>query len=188
MKYFIALLLAFGAFFGSNQLTASEFGAFFGSSPLASEFGKYLMYSWSGDEEYLYLDINLSNELEFPDTYTTMRTKNGRGLECEIVCKPMPGSIVVSSKGNEIKEIKLTVVLNNTYDHSKVDCKIIEKFSYERVNDKGHLLSSITEFKTECMLYNPSIDLTQNPVFSITDGLNEGTISFKNSFPYSQLQ
>lgn len=176
MKYFVALLLAFSVFLGSNQL-------------LASEIEQHLTYFWSGNEEDLYLNINLSNEIEFPGNYTTFKTKNGQGQGCEIICKPAQIGTVFSSKGHELNEIKLTVILNNVDNPNKVAYTTITKSSYKGVNEEGLLVSTTSESKREGILNNPAIDLTQNPVFfPINDGLHEGVISFKNSFPYSNIQ
>lgn len=175
MKYFIALLLAFSAFLGSNRLLAAEI--------------EHLTYSWSGNEEELYLNISLLDEVELPGNYTTFKTKNGQGQGCEIICKPAQEGTVFSSKGQKLNEIKLTVVLNNVDNPNKVAYTTITKSSYVGINEKGLLVSTTSESKREGVLNNPAIDLTQDPVFfTINDGLHEGVISFKNSFPYSNIQ
>ncbi len=174
MKYFVALFLTISACFGSNQLVASEIA-------------QYLTYFWSGNEEDLYLNIDLVNELEFSNNYSVMKTKNGQG--CEVVCKPIFDSAILSSEGYELQEIKFTVMLNNIDNPNKVSSTIITETSYKGVNDKGLLLSTISESKKESVINNPAIDLTQEPdFFIISDNPNEGVISFKNSFPYSQIQ
>lgn len=174
MKHFAALLLAFNAFFGFNQLVAST-----------DE--KHLTYFWDGDEEELYLNINLANGLEFLNEYTTLKTKNGQG--CEIVCKPNLAGTVFSSKGHELQEIIFAVVLSNIDNPNKVSYKITTKSFYKGTNEEGHLVSITSESVDTCVLKNPAIDLNQRPVFFTCDNsLNEGVISFMNSFPYSQIQ
>lgn len=176
MKYFTALLLAFTALFGSNQLAASDLT-------------KQLTYSWSGNEEDLYLDITLSKELEFADSYTIFNTKNGQGQGCRIVCKPMQGITISSSEGYELQEIRFTVILNNVSNPNRVAYTTITSGSYEGINEKGLLVTTTSESKREGLLNNPAIDLSEEPsFFTISDELHEGVIFFKNSFPYSQMQ
>ncbi len=175
MKYLSVFLFALHAFFGFKDLSASE--------PL-----DYLTYSWNGNEEDLYLNIKIENRLEFSDQYTTIKTKNGQGIGCEIVCKPVLGSPILSSEGHELQEIKFTVILNNIHNPNQVFSTITKKTFYKGVNEKGQPVSKTSESKKESTLNNPAIDFTQRPVFStINDSSNEGVISFKNSFPYSQI-
>ena len=176
MKYFIALILAFSTFCGLNSLAASD----------ANE---HITYTWSGNEEELYLNINLSQDLPFGYEFTTMITKNGKGQGCEVVCNPVQEGVIFSEKGYELQEIQFTVLVNNIENPNKVAYTTITKSSYKGVNEKGNLVSTTLESKSEGVLNNPAVDLSEDPVFFIVNNnLREGVVSFRNSFPYSQIQ
>ena len=176
MKYFIALILAFSTFCGFNSLAASEAA-------------KHVTYTWSGNEEDLYLNINLSQDLAFEYEFTIMTTKNGKGQGCEVVCNPVQEGVIFSEKGYELQEIQFTVMLNNIENPNKVAYTTITKSSYKGIDDKGHLVSTTSESKSEGVLNNPAVDLSEEPVFFIVnEDLREGVVSFRNSFPYSQIQ
>jgi hypothetical protein len=176
MKYFIALILAFSTFCGFNSLAASEAA-------------KHVTYTWSGNEEDLYLNINLSKDLAFEYEFTTTTTKNGKGQGCEVVCKPVQEGVIFSEKGYELQEIQFTVLVNNIENPNKVPYTTITKSSYKGVNEDGNLVSTTLEYKSQGVLNNPAVDLSEDPVFFIVnDNLREGVVSFRNSFPYSQIR
>ncbi len=168
MKYLVALFLTVSAFFGSNYLIAAEVAN--------------LTYFWTGDEVELDLNINLSKELEFADTYRIMKTQDGQGLACEVICKPISGSSVFSSEGYELQEIEFTVIVHNVDDPNEVAYATITKSSFKGVNEKGLLVSQTSKSQRSGVLNTHAIDLNQEPVFfTIDEGGHEGVISFKNS-------
>lgn len=176
MKYFLAMLLTFCIFASNNQLQASEFD-------------KLLTYSWGVSEEELYLDIQLSDDLEFADDYSTFATIDDNGQGCEIICKPIYEGAVTSSKGEKLSKIILTVVLSNVSNPNKVSFLITKKCCYSGVDIIGREMSIVTQTKREGMLNTPAIDLTVRPnFFSVDDETQNATISFTNSFPYSDLE
>ena len=173
MKYLVALFLAISAFM---------------TCPLsASEFDNYLNSQWTGNKENLYLNITLSEDMEFPRNYRTLKVNNGLG--CEIICKPTEENSVFLTEGEKLNEIKLIVVLNNMESPKEVAYTMIVQSSYEKVNEEGILVSSTFYSKKTGVIANPAINLNQAPrFFIIEDNWHQGVISFKNSFPYSNLE
>ncbi len=142
---------------------------------------------WSGDEEELYLNINISNELQFEGTYTTMKMKNGQG--CEIAFTPLEGHNIISPKGHQLQKITLLAeVYNNPNNLNEVNFKITSKSFYKGTDNTGKAISVTEQLSRSGILKNPAIDLTQAPVFfTLAEELNTGVISFKNAFLYSSM-
>lgn len=162
MKFFTTLLLTFATFFGCVQ---------------AAEETEHLSFYWSGDEDDLDLYVTVKDGLEFPDEYITVNFNNGAG--CEMIFKPVPGIVVLSEEGDELKMVELKVHLFNTNKSNRVTCKIFIINSY-----KGVLTQTTTEISFEVELHTPSIDITKPAKFYLVeDSLNERVISFKNLFP-----
>lgn len=172
MIFFTKVLLVLSSlFFGLNHLVAST----------ANDNKQYLTHFWGGDDEEVYLAINLSEELEFSDTYSTFEIENGQG--CEITCKPIQANSIFSSDGHELKEIKLNILLKNTDRPDEVAFTRIIKTSYKDIiNQDGGRVSKSSQSKREGVLENPPIDLTEDPFFVVNpDDLHEGMIVFKNA-------
>ena len=162
MKFFTILLLTFAIFFGCVN---------------AAEETEHLSFYWSGDEDDLDLYVTIKDGLEIPDEYTTTNFHNGAG--CEIFFKPIPGVVVLSTDGDELKYVNLKVQLFNTDKPNRVTCKILITNCY-----KGLSTHKTTEISVEVLLHTPSIDATQSAEFYyVEDSLNERVISFKNLFP-----
>jgi|GEM_PF-2093360 len=170
MKFFTLLFLTFSALLGST-LSALE----------DDNIEEYLTYFWSGNEENLYLNINLSKELEFADNYFTLTTEDERGQGCEVICKPILKGTVFSSEGYELQKIKFTVMLNNLDNPNTVSSTMLTKIFYKELKEKRRRASTTSESQSETILYHPAIDLTQEPLFfTISEEGYEGVISFKN--------
>ncbi len=172
MKLATIFLLALGTFFGFNDLSAST----------TNELEKHVTFYWDGNEEELYFNIDLSTELEFPSKYNQVTFTNGQG--CEFICKPLQNTTILSSDGNKLEEIIVSINITNQNNPNKIDYTAVFKSLY-----KGNKTSSIITDTYEGVLKNPSVDLTQEPVFFLNDdGLKKGVVSFKNAFPYSQIK
>jgi hypothetical protein len=146
----------------------------------------HLNYFWSGDEEHLYFNINLANDLQFKACYYTMSIENGQC--CEITFYPLEGISILSSEGYSLQKICMIVEVKNGYEPNVVMYRVILKSSYLNENEEGNHTEFTQQFVRKGTVKNPIIDLTQDPLFfTINDKLNHGIISFKNSFPYSNM-
>lgn len=145
-----------------------------------------LEYFWSGDDEELYLNINLSEGLQFSGTYQTIAMTQGQG--CEVTFSPIEGTQIFSDDGDLLQNLTLIVELLNQENPNEVYYSVIWQYNYQGINEKGVEVTGKKQFKREGVLVNPAVDLSQDPIFFlIRDELNHGVISFKNSFPYSNI-
>jgi hypothetical protein len=143
-------------------------------------------YFWSGDDEDLCFNINLAKGLQFNKRYYVIEMNNGQG--CELTFYPLEGSSVLSSKGYFLQKASLIVEVKNGDEPNQVLFRIISKSSYSGMDEEGKYVTVTDQFMRKGSVKNPSLDLTHNPsFFTINEALNQGMISFKNSFPYSNM-
>jgi hypothetical protein len=172
VRYFWVLLLAISAIFRSEALLAS--------TQSDDEIARYFEYYWDGDDKELNFNINISNELQFHDTYKILTKEDAQG--CEIVCQPIQGQPVFSEEGYELQKIQLLVGVINTTIPNTVRYVIQLKSFYEGTNDKGECVAQINQFEREGEIENLPIDLNQHPeFFTYTNHENEGVITFKSA-------
>ena len=148
--------------------------------------GGDLVHSWEGDEESVYLSLTLLKELRF-SRYAYLRGADHQGVKIE--CHPREAAVFTSDEGYALEKILLTVIAENTDHPSQLAYTITRQDSYNGINQQGHQVSRIVHSVQEGMLRNPPIDLNQEVEFFLIDGegLDEGVVLFRNSFPYSQI-
>lgn len=159
--------------------------AIFASNGHIEKQSKHLEYYWSGNDQDLYLNIDLFPGLVFGEKYHTINRENDQ--ECEVFCKPIEGQVVLSSEGHQLQEISIIVQVMNTNNPNEVNFKITIKSFYEGVNKEGQEISVKRQWTREGRLNNPSLDVTQTPeFFTINDEGNKGVVNFKTLLPYKK--
>lgn len=145
----------------------------------------YFDHSWSGSEENFYYNINLLKDLQFDGHYNTLKSENGRIYEMTFY--PLEGHSITSSEGYLLQKIIFVVEVKNCEDPNYVFYSTHSKIFY-KAHNHGYSLSITSEFSRSAAAFNPSIDFTQEPmVVTSNDESNQVVISFKNSFPSSNL-
>lgn len=142
-----------------------------------------LEYLWTGNDDELFLNINVTEPLDFAEYYSVWSNSIGQG--CEIYLLPKNRDGVLLSDGTQIRQITLNVDVFESEDPTVVDY-IIESLTELTLAD------GTTEWHRstyESSLRNPAIDLDVDPTFFIyVDAPGEGVIAFQNLFPYSLLE
>ena len=94
--------------FNSNQAFANQ------NDQVQGEFN-ISNYSWSHNDEYLFLDIELTDHLYFADIYRTSHSLNS--VACEITIYPKKDAIVLSQKGELLHKTTITIQLEKTLNN-----------------------------------------------------------------------
>lgn len=140
--------------------------------------------NWTGDDDYLYFNLDLNPELEFLDKYTIFEFKNGQG--CTLYTR-LKDNANLKFNGKKVISYYIDVEACNNQDNKSLACKIIHNFETESQED-GRLIKTTHTISQSTRIKNPSLDLSFEPVFSVAeDDDNNGRIVFKNSYPYSKL-
>ena len=176
MKIVTCFLLAWSILCGANEsVSQSEF----------DQLSNYITDVWEGDEEDIWLRIKIGKGLELIDEYSTNQTGNGQNVELQL--KPVLPESVFFITGDEIEEIRLTVMLNNTDRSSWLDYEKKMEFISTKMNTKGEKIRLYDTYKFTGSLKNPRLDLRSEPsLFSINDENDEFVIVFKNLLPPSK--
>lgn len=166
MKYFISYIAVLATFLGHGELLGFE-----------DTFGTHLTHYWSAYENELHMNVSLTEEMIFSESYKRIHLKDG--FCCEIVCKPQDHVTLLSEEGFQLQEIRFSVELKNADTLDQVICTVVRKSFYNGVNSNGKNISRIAEYTEEMTLYTTPIDLTQPPRFYIiNNNWHEGFISF----------
>jgi hypothetical protein len=176
------ILLISALVLSSFNLTSSGYSVESSSKNEVLEPENFYKYSWAGDENNLYFDIELIEEFEFNSNYERLTTKNGQGAE--IVCLPKKNHEVFSPSGEKIESMKIFVLVTNLENQKSVSCELKTKFEYVDRNTSTHFFQ---ETKSKFNVKNPSLNLQFNPIFVLTADTKKAYVHFKNSFPFSQM-
>lgn len=150
----------------------------------AKETAIFLKSDWTGDEDYLFLNIDLNSHLKFPQKYTTTVFKNGLG--CQLKTSINKDSDL-TFRGKKVTAYELKVDLLNGKDEKTVFCDLIHVIQTTHEENDKTLTSTFT-ITESTRIKNPSLDLGERPEFITADDDEQyGRIIFKNSFPYSKL-
>lgn len=150
----------------------------------AKETAVFLKSDWTGDEDYLYLNIDLNANLEFPQKYTTTVYKDGLG--CQLKTSLNKDSNL-TFRGKNVTAYELKVDLINGKDNKSVFCDLIHVIQTTHEENDKTLTSTFT-ITESTRIKNPCLDLSERPEFITADDDDQyGRIIFKNSFPYSKL-
>ena len=134
---------------------------------------KFFTYSWRGDEEYLYLVLNIKN-FKFSSTYSTGSNQNE--ALCEITCQPITKS--------EIEELRFTIVVSNEMAKDKVMCELCcEALPSEQTTSR----ETYTTIE-RVTLKNPAIKVDKKATVTIYEKDGKAVVAFKNAFPYSKIK
>lgn len=138
---------------------------------------KFYKSSWTGNEDYLFFNIDLLEELEFQTGYDILTKKGGQGVE--IILTPKEGHELFLPNGKKIQKVLVVILCEENGTSNSVFYSHETTFIYDSGNYK---------VKTESNISNPPLDLKNNPKFCLTKDSKKGFVEFKNSFPYSQMQ
>lgn len=176
---FLSLIISIPFFALDTQISTSQ-----GSKIQPFDFSKFIKLDWTGDEDFLYLNMTCHPHLIFPEKYRSTVYENG--CSCHIQTNIADQSSLTYND-QKVISYELTVHLINNTNNKMVSHRTIHTIqTHENTNgvNKTHtytitLSNNIT---------NPSLDLTFKPQFSraIENNLL-GRMIFKNSFPFSQL-
>lgn len=131
--------------------------------------------SWDWNNDYLFLDIELDEGLEFSTTYSTITFLNG-DPGAEIRCLPLPGSSY-TKEGYPLKNVIITVMFSRDERNHLVDYEILEEFIYQKA---GWFLNSTksSTIRITGNFTNTDLDLSIEPEFVIKSQ-KKGYIRFK---------
>lgn len=138
-------------------------------------------WSWIGNEYDLFLKIDLNDGLAFDPIYTVH--SNEKGQTCELSLKPLPGQSFQIKDGYQLKNIQLSVTVENTDYSREVFYKVKAASSYWKLNSEGKRQSYVIDYLYEDYLLNSTIDVTEEPLFySFVEKEDSGVIRFINLF------
>ncbi len=178
MKYISLAIITLLNFFHPQTLNATEEPVF--------EIDQYLNYEFTGTDDCLEFAINLSNDLQFERNYLTYNLPNGQG--CEITCLPTE-EYQTNHSNSHIEKIKLIVHATNPENPNRVEFTIITKTNLIEQNEANQAVTKTITVTSKTSIHNPNILLTNPPKFFFRKEKPElGSISYKNSFPYSQIK
>lgn len=150
----------------------------------AQETAIFLKSDWTGDEDYLYLNIDLNPNLEFPQKYATTVYKDGLGCELKTSLNKDNN---LTFRGKKVTAYELKVDLINGKDNKSVFCDLIHVIQTTH-EENNQTLTSTFKITESTRIKNPSLDLGERPEFVTADDDDQyGRIIFQNSFPYSKL-
>lgn len=136
-------------------------------------------WTWIGNENELFLKIDLNEGLYFDSLYTIH--SNEMGQTCEITCKPLEDRSFQTTEGYQLKNIHVAVTVENTACAREVFYKIKANTSYCTLDDKRQ--TYIVDYLYEDFLLNPTIDVIEEPLFySFLEKEDSGVIRFTNLF------
>lgn len=136
--------------------------------------------NFTGDEDYLYLNLDLNPQLAFPKKYNSTMYRNGLGCDLKINC---PKESALFFNNEKIIGYELKVIVANNTSKDAVFCNFIH--TVKTVDEKSEIIYTVSESNK---IKNPSLDLDIRPEFFFSPEHHcYGKIVFKNSFPYSQL-
>jgi hypothetical protein len=144
----------------------------------------FIDHEWTGDEDYLYLNLDLNPSLIFPDKYTTTSFKDGLGCQLKI---DLSKNCALEYKGHKVSSYELNIELSNGSDNKSVFCDM--KHMIQTTTVEGDQVTTNTySIVKSTRIKNPSLDLSTRPEFiTAEDNDNYGRIIFKNAFPYSKM-
>lgn len=144
----------------------------------------YLQTNWTGDEDFLYLNVKLNPSLKFSNKYTTTLYKNGYSCQINI---ELPKDSALDYHGQKITSYELKVDLLNGTNNKTLLCDINHIF-YTTEECDGTIQTTQHTWSQSEKVTNPALDLNVRPEFvTYKDDSSLGRLVFKNSFPYSQL-
>lgn len=134
---------------------------------------------WIGNENDLFFKIDLNQGLYFDPIYTIH--SNEKGQTCELSFKPLPD--FNTSEGYQLKNINLSVTVENTEYSREVFYKVKAAGSYWQLDNEGKRQAFVIDYLYEDFLLNSTIDVTEEPLFySFIEKEDSGVIRFINLF------
>lgn len=138
-------------------------------------------WTWIGNENDLFFKIDLNEGLYFDSVYTVH--SNEVGQSCDISCKPHADHPFQTSDGYQLKNINISVTVENTGYAREVFYKIKANSSYWLLDDEGKRQAFVVDYLYEDFLLNSTIDVTEEPLFySFLEKEDSGVIRFINLF------
>lgn len=135
-------------------------------------------WSWIGNEDALYFQIDLCKELRFESIYSA--EANEKGLACSLSCKTKAGFCLSNQDNYLFKNLQIHVQVDNTSYPKEVFYTIQTFASY--FNEKTRQVIIEDDFFQDILL-NPTVDVEELPLFfSFIDDEGSGVIVFKNLF------
>jgi hypothetical protein len=179
------LITIFCAILSFESLTS--FGSLHASSSYSSEeenLSMFIEHEWTGDEDYLYLNLDLNPSLIVPERYTTTLYKDAVGCNLKI---DLSTDCELEYKGQQVSYYELKVILSNGNDKKSIFFDVTHIIHTAEV-DGSKIKTNTYSIVKSGRVKNPSIDLTVRPEFlTAEDNDNYGRIIFKNAFPYSKM-
>ena len=140
-----------------------------------------LDWSWIGNENDLFFKIDLNEGLYFDSLYTIQ--SNEKGQTCELTCKPLADNTFQTKEGYKLKNINLSVTVENTECAREVFYKVKANTSYWMLDENGKRQVFVVDYLYEDFLLNSTIDVIEEPLFySFIEKEDSGVIRFSNLF------
>lgn len=138
-------------------------------------------WSWIGNAYDLFFKIDLNEGLYFDPLYTIHSSETGQ--TCELSCKPLPDQSFQTTDGYQLKNIQITVTVENTAYAREVFYKVKAASSYWKLDHEGKRQAFVVDYLYEDFMLNSTIDVTEEPLFySFIEKEDSGVIRFTNLF------
>lgn len=138
-------------------------------------------WTWIGNDNDLFFQIDLSEGLYFDSLYTIQ--SNEIGQTCELTCKPLTDHPFQTKEGYQLKNINIAVTVENTECPRELFYQVKAKTSYSALDEEGKRKAFVVDYLYEDFLLNPTIDVTEEPLFySFIEKEDSGVIRFSNLF------
>lgn len=168
MKFILSFLLVMG-------LHAEKIELVYPADRLAFD------WYWMGNENELYLRIDIEKGLEFENLYTVQSSEKGQ--TCELTCKPLDAYSLITAEGYELKQVRIVVTLENTDCVRELFYQIKASHIFWKEDEANKRATIIGEYEHQDLLLNPTIDVILDPLFySFIENATSGVIRFTNLF------
>ena len=136
-------------------------------------------WKWIGNEYDLFFQIDLNEGLFFDPIYTVH--SNEAFLVCELSIKPLPDFNPL--EGYRLKNINLSVTVENTEQSQEVFYTVKAATSYLKLDQEGKRQAFVVDYLYEDFMLNSTVDVTEEPFFySFIEKEDSGVIRFRNLF------